>query len=456
MSAYKKSTARDLTAGSPGKQILTFALPMMIGNIFQQFYNLADSIVVGRFVGPNELGGIGSIGSLHFLIFSLGYGMSAGIGIYASILYGAGEKRKLTRMIYNSFYAILAVSLLITGIGVLGADTILHWMNTPEAVFPYAAQYMKITMLGAGATLAYSGISSIQRAFGDSTRPLYIMMTACVVNIILDLVFVVGFHWDVYGVAAATVTAQAMAAVLSFAVAWRTLPLFRYERGALIPDRNIIHRIIRFGLPLIGQNVLIALSCIALQVVVNGFGEQIVTANTAVSKIEQLVQQPYNSIASALSAFTGQNIGAGRIDRVKKGFRSGMLYIGIFTAVMMVIMQFFGREILSVFVTDERIIEIGATGLKINSWFYIFLGLIYGVRGTLNGAGDAAYSALNGIVELACRVSLAAPLTKIAAIGMWGCFYCSGLTWMITGLLSLARYCVGSWMKRYELKANAQ
>ena len=203
----------------------------------------------------------------------------------------------------------------------------------------------------------------------------------------------------------------------------------------------------RLGLPIAAQNALIALSCIVLQAVVNGFGEKVVTANTAVAKIEQLVMQPYNSLSSALSAFTGQNVGAGKKERVRQGFRTGLIFIGGVSLIMLFVMQLFGHGILSVFVEDSDVIDIGIKALRITSCFYFFLGLIYVVRGTLNGAGDTVYSGMNGIVELCCRIGLAAPLTRIPAIGMWGCFLCSGLTWTITGLLSLRRYLGGKWQR---------
>ena len=240
---------------------------------------------------------------------------------------------------------------------------------------------------------------------------------------------------------------QLLAAVVSFLCAYRRIPCFRFDRQALVPDRELIGQCMRLGLPIAAQNALIALSCMVLQAVVNGFGEKVVTANTAVAKIEQLVMQPYNSLSSALSAFTGQNMGAGKKERVSRGFRTGLVFIGGVSLLMLLVMQFFGRNILSVFVKDGDVIEIGMNALRITSFFYIFLGLIYVVRGILNGAGDKVYSGMNGIVELCCRIGLAAPLTRIPAIGMWGCFLCSGLTWMITGLLSLRRYLGGKWQK---------
>lgn len=448
-----KGTAWNMTEGSPAGLIFRFTLPMIIGNLFQQFYNLTDSIIVGRFVGSNELGGIGSTGSIGFLIFSLGYGISAGLGILVAILYGAREGERLTRAIYNGFYAVFGVSVLITLIGYFSAETILTWMNTPPEVFPHALLYLRVTMLGSTATMFYNAVSSVMRSFGDSRTPLYILIFACLVNVALNFALV--FRWGVLGVAVATIAAQTLSALLGYLCAYIRLPQVRLCRGALRPDGELLRKCVRLGFPIAGQNGLIALSCIALQVVVNGFGDVVVTANFAVSKIEQLVQQPYGSLSSALSTFTGQNVGARRIDRVRQGFRVGLIAMLAFSAVMVLVIQLFGRAFLSIFVVEEEIIAIGAKALRITSWFYVFLGLIYVVRGTLNGAGDILYSALNGIVELCCRVGLAKPLTLVPFIGVWGCFLCSGLTWMITGLLSFVRYLTRLWNKSPGLSSDA-
>lgn len=446
----------DMTTGRPASLLLRFTIPLLIGNVFQQFYNLVDSIVVGKFVGSNELGGIGCTGSINYLIFSIGYGMSAGVGIQIAMLFGAGEKERLKRAIYNSFYVLAGAALIITFTGFFGAEFILRLMDTPDAVLPFAVTYLRLTALGSIASILYNGFSSIMRAFGDTKTPLVILIFACLCNVALDVTLVLQFDMGVAGVAAATVAAQSLAAVVSFLCAYRRIPYFRFEKQALVPERELMRQCMRLGLPIAGQNALIALSCIVLQRVVNGFGEKVVTANTALSKIEQLVQQPYNSLSSALSAFTGQNIGAGKKERVRQGFRTGMVFIAAVSVVMLLVMQIFGNGILSIFVEDAQVIETGVTALRITSPFYIFLGLIYVVRGTLNGAGDTAYSAMNGIVELCCRIGLAAPLTYIPFIGMWGCFLCSGLTWTITGLLSLWRYLSGRWQRQAENRQKSR
>ena len=442
-----KQKVTDMTKGDPGTLLFKFTIPMLLGNLFQQLYNLVDSIVIGKFVGTDELGGIGCTGSLSFLIFSLGFGMATGIGVSIAMYFGANEESKLQQAIYNSFYVILAAALMITTVGLFFTKDILIFMKTPAENLPFAVLYLKITTCGSAASLFFNVVSSIMRAFGDSQTQLKFLILACVMNIILDLLFVLGFGMSVMGVGLATVISQFIAAICSFVTAYRSIPYFHFKRSALIPNKAMILKNLKLGLPIAVQSSMIALSCIVLQVVVNGFGATIVAANTAVSKIEQLVQQPFNSLSTALSTYAGQNIGAGKTKRIKQGYRSGLKFILGFSLAMFIIMQCFGKQIMGIFVNQEDVIIIGTKALRITSYFYIFLGLIYISRGTLNGVGDAVYSAINGVLELVGRIGLSKPLTMIPFIGMWGCFLCSGLTWMLTGLVSAGRFLSGKWEK---------
>ena len=451
MARKNHSTAWDMTEGKPTSLLLRFSIPLLIGNVFQQLYSMVDSVVIGRFVGANELGGIGCAGSIDYLVFSIGYGMSSAVGILVAILYGAGEKERLNRAIYNCFYILFAASLLIAGIGFCGAGWFLQLLNTPEELFPHAEMYLKVVFLGNIATIYYGGISSVMRAFGDSKTPLIILVFCCLLNIVLDLLFVLEFHWDVFGVALATVLSQTASAVACFWAANRTLPLFRYQKGSLKPDRALLRRCIGLGLPLMGQNMLIAVSTSALQSAVNGFGSVMVTAYTTVGKLDQIVQQPYNSIATALSTYTGQNVGAGKDQRIRQGLRAAIgINVG-FTAVMAILVWLFGEQMAAFFISDSEVIAAATVGLRMNGVFYVFLGLLYAVRGLLNGAGDATYSAINGIIELVCRMTFA--LVLIPLIGQWGCFLCGGVTWMLASLVSVWRYGSGRW--RIKAKQNA-
>jgi putative MATE family efflux protein len=304
---------------------------------------------------------------------------------------------------------------------------------------------MRVSCAGILAIAAYNGVASVLRALGDSKTPLYFMVVACFINIGLDLLFVITFQWSVFGVAFATVIAQLVAAAGAFCYALYKIPYFRIQKEHRRVRTDIISRCFTLGLPIALQNSLIAFSCIFLQKVVNGFGENVVAANTALGRIEQLVQQPYSSLGAAITTYTGQNIGAGKIDRVKQGYRVGFWCAVIFSLLMLIPAQFFGDEVIHIFVEDPEVIAIGAKGLSITSFFYFFLGMIYVARSVLNGAGDALYAMINGLMEVIGRVGFAVPLTKLPFIGMWGIFFTTGLTWALTGIVSMHRYYKGKW-----------
>lgn len=444
----ENKSVSSMTEGNPTKLILMFTLPMLVGNLFQQLYNMVDSIIVGRFVGANALAAVGATGSINFLFFSMSFGISAGVGVVVSQAFGAEKPDMVERAIANGLYLLGIVSAIVSVLGVVFAKPILQMLRTPEVILNDAIIYMQVSCAGILAIAAYNGVAAILRALGDSKTPLYFMLVSCFINIGLDLLFVLQFHWSVFGVALATVIAQLVAAIGSFIYACFTISFFRVKKEHREIRMDIAGKCFQLGLPIALQNSMIAISCIFLQRVVNGFGESVVAANTALGRIEQLVQQPYGSLGAAITTYTGQNIGAGKVDRVKKGYRVGFLCVVIFSLIMLIPGQFFGRQIVGIFVQDEAVITIGAKGLAITSWFYFFLGMIYVARSVLNGAGDAVYAMINGLMEVAGRVGFAVPLTMIPFIGMWGVFLTTGLTWALTGIVSMHRYKKGEWAKR--------
>lgn len=441
----EKKAVYSMTEGSPAKLLLRFTIPMLIGNLFQQFYNMVDSIVVGRFVGSNALAAVGATGSLNFLFFAMSFGIAAGVGVVVSQYFGAERMDMVEKSIINGMYLLAAVSALMGVVGIASARWVLAALDTPEIILEDAVTYMRVSCAGILAIAAYNGVASVLRALGDSKTPLYFMVVACFINIGLDLLFVIGFQWSVFGVALATVIAQMAAAIGAFAYALYKIPYFHIKKENRPIRRDIISRCFTLGLPIALQNALIAFSCIFLQKVVNGFGESVVAANTALGRIEQLVQQPYNSLGAAITTYTGQNIGAGKIDRVKQGYRAAFWSVVVFSIIMFVPCQLFGEQIVGVFVTEPEVVAIGAKGLSITSFFYFFLGMIYVARSVLNGAGDAAFAMINGLMEVAGRVGFAVPLTKIPLIGVWGIFFTTGFTWALTGIVSMVRYHKGKW-----------
>lgn len=441
----EKKAVYSMTEGSPARLLLKFTIPMLIGNLFQQFYNMVDSIVVGRFVGSNALAAVGATGSLNFLLFAMSFGISAGVGVVVSQHFGADRMDMVEKSIINGMYLLAAVSVIMGVIGITSARWVLSALDTPALILDDAVIYMRVSCAGILAIAAYNGVASVLRALGDSKTPLYFMVAACFINIGLDLLFVIVCGWSVFGVALATVIAQLVAAIGAFTYALCRIPYFRIRKENRKVRADIMEKCFRLGLPIALQNALIAFSCIFLQRIVNGFGESVVAANTALGRIEQLVQQPYNSLGAALTSYTGQNVGAGKIDRVKQGYKAGFRCVVGFSIMMLIPCQLFGTQIVGVFVTDPEVIAIGAKGLSITSLFYFFLGMIYVARSVLNGAGDAAFAMINGLMEVAGRVGFALPLTRIPFIGVWGIFMTTGLTWALTSVVSMARYHKGKW-----------
>ena len=429
-----------MTVGKPTGLLLSFMLPMVIGNVFQQLYSMADSMIVGQFVGADALAAVGATGSVNFLFFSLCSGMANGTGIVISQHFGAGNSDYVKKAIANAVYIMLVAGLVMGGLGVLLAKPILIFLNTPDNILADATLYMRIVCAGVLATAAYNCISAILRAVGDSKTPLYFLIMSSILNVGLDIWFVRGLGMGVAGAAIATIIAQFLSGVGSLMFAFAKNPFFKIERQQWKMDMEIIWQCTRMGVPLAFQTSLIAVSCVALQSVVNTFGSVVVAAFTATSRFEQVVQQPYNSLGMAVSTYTGQNIGAGKIDRVRQGYRRGLLIMAVFAMIMIPAAQFGGDFIMRLFVQDAEVIAFGSHALKITSWFYLFLGSIYVTRGLLNGAGDAAFAFANGLVEMLGRICLAKPLTLIPSVGVWGVWLATALTWMLAGLFNMSRY----------------
>lgn len=436
---------KDMTKGTPWKLLLQFAVPLFIGNIFQQLYNMVDSIIVGNFVDPNALGAIGTTNSLNFLFFSLVAGLSVGIGIIVAQFFGSNNEEKVKDTIGNAIWIVLISSVIMACIGFFIAKPVLVLLRTDKVILGDATAYLKVTSIGICCTGLYNGVSSILRALGDSKTPLIFLIFASLVNVVLDLWFVLGLGWGVVGAGVATAFSQFLSAVTCIFYAYKSNTYFRLKKKNLKLNSYIVEKSLRLGIPVALQNSLIAFSLIVLQAIVNGYGATFTTAFTVISRIETLVQQPFMSLGAAVSTYTGQNLGAGKTDRVVKGFNSSNVMNVIFSAVVLVLFWTFTSPIVSIFGKDAEVLRIASDGLRITSCFYVFLGLIYTTRNVLNGAGDAMFSLFTGIVECIGRVGFAYPLTLIPFLGSYGVFVATGITWMLNGLFSLIRYKRGKW-----------
>lgn len=437
----------DMTKGDTTKLLIAFSIPMMIGNIFQQLYNVVDSSIVGKFVGSDALGSIGVTGSVTFLFFAICNGIGSGGGIITAQFFGAGNKTLVKKCISNVAMIMLVTPIIVGSIAYFMTEPLLKMLDTQEANMADAIVYMKINCIGLVFVSVYNYISSMLRALGDTKTPLYFLVVACLLNVGLDLLFICVFKMGVMGAGIATLISQFVSGLLCLGYAMAFNPYFKLQREDFRFDKSITLNAIKIGLPLSFQFSLIAISCMALQKVINSWGPTAVSAFAATSRIEQVIHQPYQTLGTALSTYTGQNYGANKRDRIEEGYLKGMFLMIIFSIIMFPVMQIFGRQITSIFVNEAEVIEMGARGLKICSYFYAFLGVIYVIRGVLNGLGDALFAMINGGVEVIGRFIVPVQMTGIAAIGVWGLWWSVGVVWFFSGFTAWLRYI--SYKKKY-------
>ncbi len=443
-----KTLSVNMTEGNESSLIIKFALPMLAGNLLQQVYNLADTLIVGKYLGDNALAAVGATSSVTYFFYTLCLGLATGAGIIISQYFGAKLGKKVKSAIYNSAIIMLIFGVLMSIISVCLTKPVLTFMNTPENLFDTAVSYMKIACSGTIAVAAYNWIISVMRALGDSKTPLYFLGVASVLNVVLDLFFIVVLQTGVSGAAIATIMAQAFSAIGSIIYAFMKNDNIKLKKDDMHLNSSMVKMCLKTGFNIGIQNATISISMIALQRVTNSFGETVMSAYTVTMRIEQLIQQPFSSLGVASSTFTGQNAGAGKVDRMISGYHSAMKITALVSAFFVVLFIALSKQIVGLFVSGDDVISIGAFALKLNCLFYLSLGTIHTTRGFLNGTGDTTYAMINGFVEVICRLIFSVVLTQIAFIGYYGIWGTTCITWLVTGLFSLVRYKQGKWRQK--------
>lgn len=429
----------DMTQGNITGILLRFSIPLLIGNLFQQVYNIVDSIVVGRHLGSKALGAVGSVGMISFLFFSLCMGLSSGIGVIISNYFGAKKDEDVKCAIANSIYVIVAAGIIMSILGYTLTEPILKLMNTPAENFEYAKTYMQITCGLTIVVALYNGISAILRALGDSKVPLIFLIVASVINIVLDLLFVIKLNMGVAGAAYATVISQFISAAGSILFAIFKNPYFKLKRGHFKLNKGILKEDLRIGIPMSIQTAMVSISCSLLQTLINGYGTDVMAAYTATGKVENIVFQPFASLGTAVSTFASQNQGAKEYKRIQKAVIRAEIITAVISAALLVAILFFRSNIIGIFVEESAVIELGSKGLLIAGSMYFFLGTIYILRGALNGMGDVFFSIMNGILEVGGRVAFAAFFMYCTSLGFWGVWYTNIFTWIIISLCAAVR-----------------
>ncbi|MBP3620936.1 MAG: MATE family efflux transporter [Lachnospiraceae bacterium] len=408
MSRYRANKSKyeiDMCSGSILKKMLLFAVPLMFSSILQLLFNAADIVVVGRYAGDNSLAAVGSTTSLINLLTNLFVGLSVGANVLVAHYYGAKEKDDLRKAVHTVITISIISGLILTVVGVIGTRQFLIWMDTPKEVLDLAATYLKIYFMGMTATMVYNFGAAILRAVGDTKRPLYYLLFSGVVNVGLNLLFVIKYDMDVAGVALATVISQCISAVLVLRCLIKETGAIHLDLRCLRIDRGNFFKILQVGLPAGFQGVLFSLSNVVIQSSVNGFGETIVAGNSAAGNIEGFVYMAMNAFHQAAISFTSQNMGAGKYSRINKILYVSQLYVVIVGLSMGLLVVAFGEPLLGLYSGSEAVIDAGMIRLKYIVTLYFLCGMMDVMVGSLRGLG---YAIMPMIVSLigACGLRL--------------------------------------------------
>ena len=389
MTQTKKTTSRDLTQGNIAAQVLMFSLPLVLGNIFQMLYNTVDSIVVGNFVGTQALAAVGSttmIVNLYVFFFN---GFSIGAGVIIGNLFGARNLERLHEAVETIMAATFILCALFTAVSVAGVNPMLRLMATPADVFGDASLYLKIYCSGIAGLLIYNIGSGILRAVGDTTRPLYFLILTSILNIILDLLFVLAFHMGIAGVALATIISQFVSSVLILILLSTTKDIYRFDWKDMRLNMDILKNVFSIGLPAAIQSVITAFSNIFVQSYINHFGSGVMAGWSCYNKIDMFIMLPMNSMALAATTFVSQNIGAGKPRRAEEGTRTTILLTLLITGVIAALIWVFSNAAVRLFSSDADVISYGTLFLRTNIFFLLFNCITHVLAGSLRGRGDS-------------------------------------------------------------------
>lgn len=432
---------KDLTSGSPLKVILLFTLPLVLGNLFQQFYALADTIIVGRFCGVSALAAVGSTGSINYLILGFVIGVCNGFAIPIAQLFGARDFSDLRRHVANAAWLCIAFSVVLTVATVALTRPMLELMQTPDDILDGAAVYIGWIFASIPFIFLYNMVAGIMRALGDSKTPLYFLIMTSVLNIGLDLLFIIPFKMGIFGAALATDISQAISGVVSFIFLCRKFEVLHMEKGEMAFSKRACVRLMGIGIPMGLQCSITAIGSVIMQWAVNVLGSTVVAAVTAASKTMNLLTVPLESIGTAMATYAGQNLGAARMDRVRKGVTSALLIAAVYSVVSAVILHYADVAVMSLFLdttTEVEIVKMGREYLFWNSVFFVPLGALIVWRYTIQGLGFSTLAMMAGVAEMVARTVVAIVLVPL--LGYFGAELANPAAWIAACLFLYPAY----------------
>lgn len=447
---------KDLTAGSPLKVLLIFAWPLLIANLFQQLYNLADSVIVGKFVGSYALGAVGLSFSVFFLLVSVCQGLGIGCSIVISQFFGAKKYQEVVNSIWTCLIMFVGLGILFSGLGQLIIRPMLSLLNCPIEIYAYAVTYLTFIFAGCTFTFLYNAVSAIFIALGDSKTSTVFLIFAAILNVGLDLYFVIGLKMEVAGVALATLIAQGSAALLSGSVL-----IYRLKdmgcKDIKYFDLELLRKMLKIAIPSVIQQSIVSLSILTVQGLVNSYGSDMVAAFTAASKLDNMAMLPMFSLSNAMSTFTAQNIGANKIKRIKEGYIGAMLFSVLICICISFVVFLFGRQMIGWFVNQDtaaRVFQLGYEYMRVVSVCYILMAILFITNGVLRGSGDMLAFMSSSFTNLGSRIVFAYALTAI--IGYQGIFYAIPIGWGLGGIISVIRYRTGGWQSKAVVQTTVK
>lgn len=424
------NTTKDMTSGSTMKLILGFAVPLLMGMLFQQVYSLVDTIIVGRFLGVSALAAVGATGSINFLIIGFCQGICNGFALPVAQRFGAKDYDGLRKYVGNSAVLSIIFGGAITLITVIACRPILELMQTPADIIDMSYHYIVVIFAGIPAIMLYNILSAYLRSLGDSITPVIFLVLSAGLNIGLDLLFIVTFHWGVFGAAFATVLSQAVSGILCLILIIKKFDILHLAHDDWRLDWRYSKYLLIMGLPMGLQYSITAIGSVILQASVNTLGSAAVASMTAGSKISMFVMCPFDALGSTMATFGGQNVGAGRLDRLGRGLRSAVILGAIYSALILVVLIFFGRGLILLFVSanEAAVIAQAKQFLVTNAAFYLMLALVNIVRFLIQGMGFSGFAVFAGVFEMIARALVG--LVFVPIFGFTAACFASPLAWV--------------------------
>ncbi len=445
-----QSTTQDMTHGSPWRLIVSFAVPVLLSQVFQQLYNTADTLIVGRFLGDGALAAVSSSGPLIFLLISFFVGVTMGASVTISRYFGAGDHDRVSRAIHTNILVSMCSGILLTVCGVAFTPTILRWMGTDPEVLSEAISYFRYYFTGVLAVVLYNACKSIMNALGDSRRPLYYLILSSLINIALDLLFIAIFHWGVWSAAVATTISQAISMVLCLIHLSKKGMPYQLQWRKLRFDREMLGQMVRYGLPSGVQNSVIGLANVILQSNINSFGKLAMAGYGAYSKLEGFAFLPITSFTMALTTYTGQNLGAMQYDRAKKGARFGILVSITLAELIGVGMYVFAPQLISIFTPTPEVIALGTQQARTIALFYCLLAYSHAVASVCRGAGKA-FVPMTIMLATWCALRIVYITTIMHIVHeIQYIYWAYPLTWSVSSVIYFIYYHRSDWIHGFD------